>query len=272
MPGKIPTEVVTAAQAAMVKWGVPASVTIAQWAVESAWGTRMPAGSNNPFGIKSIPGEPFVIATTHEVVDGQRVQINAAFRKFDTIADAFDAHGELLATKGAYAKARLCIKDPERFANALTGVYATDPNYGRLLVSVMDSNDLYRFDKKPIPVIGPTAPAIAVLTPAAVLAVHTHSPLLPVVLGVSLALALAWVVLTILKGRTPMATSDAFNTAVANLVAAFNAKVAAASDTSALDAANAHIADLTNQLAAAQAAAAQTDADDTAAVVAATPA
>ena len=126
--------------------------------------------------------------------------------------------------------------------------------------------------KPPAHVVGPTAPAVAVLAPATVLAAHTHSPLLPIVLGVSLALALAWVVITYLKGKSTMATSDAFNQAVANLVAAFNAKVAAASDTSALDAANAHIADLTNQLAAAQAAVAQTDADDTAAIVAATPA
>lgn len=204
MPGQIPASVIAAAQAAQKKWGVLASVTIAQWAVESAWGRHMPAGSNNPFGIKSTPGHPFVIAATREVYAGKSTAVQAAFRKFDSLDEAFDAHGELLATKGAYAKARKVITDPKAFASALTGVYATDPNYGRTLISVMDANDLYRFDKPALPVVGLATPALAVLAPAGLLAVHTHSHLLPIVLGVSLALAIAWVVITYLKGHHPM--------------------------------------------------------------------
>lgn len=125
--------------------------------------------------------------------------------------------------------------------------------------------------KPPLPVIGLAAPVTAVVAPAVILAAKTHSPILPVVLGIALALALAWVVITLIRTHRnkPMPTSDAFNTAVANLVAAFNAKVAAAGDTTAKDA---EIADLQAQLATAQGAAAQVDADDTAAVVAATPA
>lgn len=72
--------------------------------------------------------------------------------------------------------------------------------------------------RPPTPVIGPTAPAVAVLAPATVLAVHTHSPLLPIVLGVSLALALAWVVLLLLKSRNPaMSTSPAGDALVASI-------------------------------------------------------
>lgn len=124
--------------------------------------------------------------------------------------------------------------------------------------------------KPPLPVIGLAAPVTAVVAPAVILAAKTHSPILPVVLGIALTLALAWVVITLIRTHRnkPMPTSDAFNTAVANLVAAFNAKVAAAGDTTAKDA---EIADLQAQLATAQGAAAQVDADDTAAVVAATP-
>ena len=55
--GQIPPDVADAAVASRRRWTVPASVTVAQWAVESAWGGSMPPGSNNPFGIKAI-GEP----------------------------------------------------------------------------------------------------------------------------------------------------------------------------------------------------------------------
>ena len=50
--------------------------------------------------------------------------------KYDSISDAFDAHAKLLATHPAYANARSHEDDPEKFADALTGKYATDPNYG----------------------------------------------------------------------------------------------------------------------------------------------
>ena len=34
---------------------------------------------------------------------------------------------------------------PDKFAAALTGVYATDPNYGANLISLMRRYDLYRY-------------------------------------------------------------------------------------------------------------------------------
>ena len=47
-------DVINAATASRLRWSVPASVTLAQWVVESAWGAAVPPGSNNPFGIKAI--------------------------------------------------------------------------------------------------------------------------------------------------------------------------------------------------------------------------
>jgi len=146
MSAPIPSDIIAAAKAAHAKWHIPASISIAQWAVESARGTRMPAGSNNPFGIKAAPGQPSVTARTREVVNGQSIHINAPFRKFATIAEAFDKHGELLATSGHYANARSKLPDADAFADALTGVYATDPNYGATLKSVMHSGNFKQFD------------------------------------------------------------------------------------------------------------------------------
>jgi len=140
----IPDAIIDAAKASQAKWGIPASISIAQWAVESGYGRHMPAGSNNPFGIKARAGEPSVGARTREVLGGKTVYITDGFRKFDSIAEAFDKHGEFLATRTPYANARTKLPDPDAFADALTGVYATDPNYGAVLKGLMRSANLYQ--------------------------------------------------------------------------------------------------------------------------------
>ena len=81
--GQIPPEVADAAVASRKKWTVPASVTVAQWAVESAWGAAMPPGSNNPFGIKAVGDQPAVESPTREVIKGENVTITAKFRAFE---------------------------------------------------------------------------------------------------------------------------------------------------------------------------------------------
>lgn len=146
VPERFSLEVIKAAQATQRRWGVPASVTLAQWALESAYGSRMPPGSNNPFGIKAKAGEPSVMALTTEVIGGRKVRVDAAFRVFESLEEAFILHGKLLGSAGVYANARKFINSPDRFADALTGVYATDPNYGELLKSIMRKNNLYNFD------------------------------------------------------------------------------------------------------------------------------
>ena len=135
--GQVPADIASAASASQVKWKVPASVTLAQWAVESAWGASMPPDSNNPFGIKAAPGQAGVDAGTREVIGGQDISITAKFRKFENLAEAFDLHGRLLATNKVYAPAMAQTADPDAFADALTGVYATDPKYGYTLKWVM---------------------------------------------------------------------------------------------------------------------------------------
>jgi flagellum-specific peptidoglycan hydrolase FlgJ len=37
-------------------------------------------------------------------------------------------------------------KNPDALADALTGVYATDPHYGAILKSIMKVHDLYQYD------------------------------------------------------------------------------------------------------------------------------
>ncbi len=144
--GRIPQDVAEAAQVSFKAWGVPASVTIAQWAVESAWGAAMPPGSNNPFGIKAVGNQPAVESMTREVLSGASVTISAKFRQFATLSEAFEQHGRLLATAGVYKPAMQHANDPDSFADALTGVYATDPLYGTTLKYVIHTYGLMQFD------------------------------------------------------------------------------------------------------------------------------
>lgn len=146
IPARFNLEVIQAAQATQRRWGVPASITLAQWALESGYGKRMPANSNNPFGIKARPGQPQVSASTIEVIGGSRKRLSQPFRAYGSIEEAFQDHGRLLGEGQPYVRARRVLNDPDRFAAALTGVYATDPSYGAKLQKIMRDNDLYRFD------------------------------------------------------------------------------------------------------------------------------
>lgn len=145
--GIVPQQVIDAAVASFLRWRVPVSVTMAQWVVESAWGAAIPPGSNNPFGIKAAASQDAVESMTREVVNGENVEVNARFRRFDTISEAFDQHGKLLATGSPYAKAMQLTEDPEAFADALTGIYATDPQYGFTLKWVIVNYGFRRYDR-----------------------------------------------------------------------------------------------------------------------------
>lgn len=147
-----PPDVIAAAQTADANWHIPASVQLAQWALESGWGEHMPPGSNNPFGIKARIGEKCSTAATREVINGNVVSINAGFRVFDSIVDAFDYHAQLLATGEQYANARSFLPNLKMFCDALGGstpqhpTYATDPDYGAKLMAIIEGSNLERYD------------------------------------------------------------------------------------------------------------------------------
>lgn len=134
-------------------YGKPASVSLAQWALESGYGKSMPAGSNNFFGMKARKNEtgPVVVARTREVhtsgpKKGQEYFIDAAFRKFDSIEQAFLEHAKLIGEAKVYAPARAKLPDVDAFIDTLAPIYATDPKYASLLKSIIRSNDLRRYD------------------------------------------------------------------------------------------------------------------------------
>ncbi len=140
------SEVAPGAVAAQRRYGVPAAVTIAQAIDESGWGqSELASQDHNLFGIKGTGPAGSVPLPTQEYVNGQPVSTSASFRVYNNVAESIDDHGRLLARSGYYQQAMADRQHPDEFAAALTGVYATDPNYGASLISLMRRYDLYRY-------------------------------------------------------------------------------------------------------------------------------
>lgn len=152
------TQAVPAAQAAMRATGVPASITLAQGALESGWLQHLPAGSNNCFGIKaSHPDDPetYVEARTHEFVHGQETAVAQPFQKYATLNDCFVAHAALLSQAARYAPAMAVKDDVDKFAHAImTCGYSTNrpplaahpPFYADELLQLIQQFDLTQYD------------------------------------------------------------------------------------------------------------------------------
>ena len=139
-------EVAPGAMEAQHRYGVPAAVTIAQAIDESGWGqSQLAAQDHNLFGIKGVGPAGSVPLPTQEYVNGQPVSTSASFRVYHNVTESIDDHGRLLADSGYYQQAMAHRQDPNEFAKALTGVYATDPNYGSNLISLMLRYGLYRY-------------------------------------------------------------------------------------------------------------------------------
>ena len=147
-----PAEIIGAAQFASAQWSIPASVLLAQWALESGWGRHMPGGSNNPFGEKALPGQPSVMEPTREIINGESVTVDAPFRAFLSVTDAFDFHAEHLASSHWYIPARACLPNVAAFCNALGGGtpaapnYSTNPAYGASLMEIIRDSNLTAYD------------------------------------------------------------------------------------------------------------------------------
>ena len=129
------------------RYGVPASVTIAQAIDESGWGQSILATQDhNLFGIKGSGPAGSDLQPTQEFIGGQLVGSTAPFRMYYNIGQSIEAHGKLLARSDYFTNAMANKHQPNAFAAALTGIYATDPSYGVKLVGLMQRYDLYRFD------------------------------------------------------------------------------------------------------------------------------
>jgi flagellar protein FlgJ len=136
-----------AAQDCQRRTGIPASLTLAQAALESSWGSRAPG--NNLFGIKADAGwkGATVDVPTHEVAQGQSIAITAKFRRYSSWLDSMVDHAQFLLANPRYAA---CRKETTGagWARAVAAAgYATDPEYAQKLLDIMRARNLAFYDQ-----------------------------------------------------------------------------------------------------------------------------
>lgn len=135
----------------MKKTGVPASLTIAQAILESGNGnSTLTKQANNLFGMKGKGTAGSVTFPTREYVNGQWVTVQAQFRKYNNWSESIADHSNLFLNGVSWNRNlyRGVIGSDGITASrevAKAG-YATDPDYAEKLISIIQSNNLLKYD------------------------------------------------------------------------------------------------------------------------------
>jgi flagellar protein FlgJ len=139
------------ALAVQAKYGIPASFTLAQAALESTWGSsQLAQQAHNLFSVKadsSWKGPTYNLGTG-EFLNGKEVFVPASWRKYVTWDECMEDHVQFFKKNRRYAA---CWQQTtgEGWATAVAAAgYATDPNYAKKLIAVMNGRNLQRFDTK----------------------------------------------------------------------------------------------------------------------------
>lgn len=131
----------------MQLYGIPASVTLAQGILESANGqSQLAKKENNHFGIK---------ASKSWLDSGGRYGLytddkpNEKFCSYDSVGDSYTHHSQFLKNNSRYAACfRLAADDYRGWAQGLDKAgYATAGSYAPALISIIERNDLQKYDR-----------------------------------------------------------------------------------------------------------------------------
>lgn len=131
----------------MRKYGIPASVTLAQGILESSNGqSRMALNENNHFGIKATPGW---------IAQGGKYGIytddkpNEKFCSYDSVGDSYEHHSKFLVENKRYAECfDLSPDDYKGWTEGLTKAgYASGGNYAQSLQKIIEANGLQKYDR-----------------------------------------------------------------------------------------------------------------------------
>ena len=148
------------------KTGILASVTMAQFILESAYGkSELAQKANNFFGMKkNLSGNNWIGSTwdgksvyskkTGEEYNGKKVKIVADFRKYTCIADSIADHSAyLLGAMNGKEKRYGGLKGCTDYKKAITiiknGGYATSSDYVKNICNVIEKWNLTKYDVKP---------------------------------------------------------------------------------------------------------------------------
>ena len=157
LPSFITQEMIAGALKSQDEYGYPASVTIAQIIQESGYGTYGPGGNKgqglsglaygycNLFGIKGSGTAGSVSMRTSEMTkDGKIYSTTSAFRAYNTYSEAIEDRCKVL--QNGYGDLISGVNDANTFAMRIGQRWATDLNYGKSLIKLMELYDLYRLD------------------------------------------------------------------------------------------------------------------------------
>ena len=132
----------------MRRYGIPASVTLAQGILESSNGqSRLAQNENNHFGIKATP---------EWIAEGGRYSLysddkpNEKFCSYDSVGDSYEHHSRFLKENNRYAR---CFSlSPDDYKGWTLGLekagYATGGHYADSLQRIIEQNGLQKYDRQ----------------------------------------------------------------------------------------------------------------------------
>ena len=128
----------------MERYGIPASITMAQGILESDSGnSNLALSSNNHFGIKCKKD------WTGDRVYHNDDAPNECFRKYDSVEESYEDHAKFLDNSPRYDSLfAYSATDYKSWARGLKAAgYATAKDYAQRLVRLIEDNDLYLLDQ-----------------------------------------------------------------------------------------------------------------------------
>ncbi|MBS4749942.1 glycoside hydrolase family 73 protein [Carnobacteriaceae bacterium zg-ZUI78] len=146
------SKIAVSAQENQEKYGVLSSITMAQAGLESEYGrSQLASKYYNLFGVKGSQYDG-VALPTKEFYNGQWHTVHAYFKVYPSWKESIEQHGRLLhkgtSWNEAQYKAVIEAKNYKQAASALVeGGYATDPQYAEKIVSIIETYQLYKYDK-----------------------------------------------------------------------------------------------------------------------------
>lgn len=144
-PAEFIAALLPAAKACEAATGIPAGFTVAQAALESAWGgSQLARMAKNLFSVKADRGwhGPVYMHDSSEVVNGNRVMLPANWRLYSTWQECIDDRSNFFRSNPRYAH---CFeqKTGEGWAKAVQAAgYATDPDYAHKIIATMRAHGL----------------------------------------------------------------------------------------------------------------------------------
>jgi|SRR5580692_496570 len=149
-PGEFVNHVMPAIRQAATVLGLNPLGLLAQAALETGWGQRMPRNADgsqslNLFGLKA--GEEWkgarATADTIEFSNGVATQRRTAFRAYGSIEESVGDFANLLKNSPRYRDALAAGGDPQAYIESIgKSGYATDPTYANKLNQILNSGTL----------------------------------------------------------------------------------------------------------------------------------